>query len=716
MPRRRNLFVFVLILVSSGLTYLALVLPLYARLSAPQFRTGEVAQQEEIAPRAITYVSTISTERQREAAVQAILPVYTSPDTSVARKQLERLRSTLAYITSVRADTFSSPEQKLTDLSALEDILLNQDTAQRILSLSDARWQAVQQEAIVVLEQVMRSTIREDRLEESRRSVPALVSLALPEDQAAVTAELAAGFVSPNSLFSQSLTDTARQQAREKIASVNRSYVAGELIIQRGQVITALNMEALEQFGLAQPAGQWQDLVSAAGLTMLVAFYFILYLRRNLSITHNGRGLALIFGLFLFFLVSARLILPGHTVLPYAFPLSAFGLVVASLFGAEIALIFSLPLAILFAYNLPSALDLTMFYLFSSVCGILTLGSARRMSSFFWAGVVIALSSTAVIVAFRLTQPTTDWIGLATLTGVSFLNGIASSSLTVLLQFLLAQFLGVTTALQLMEISRPDHALLQFILRNAPGTYQHSLQVANLAEQAAERIGADTLLTRVGALYHDAGKALNPYYFVENQVTGNLNLHDDLDPATSASTIIRHVADGLELAKRYRLPRRIKDFITEHHGTMITRYQYYRAVEAAGGIEEMVDPALFRYPGPIPQSCETAILMLADGSEASVRAERPKDEEALRALIKKVIENRLSTGQLDETDLTLRDLETIADSFAASLRGTYHPRIEYPQLERLTAHRIEASPTVPALTRQAADLTVESQVDSQRGL
>lgn len=712
LPRRRGIYLILLALAGSGLTYLLLVLPMYARLASPEFRAGEVAPRDVVAPRAITYTSEISTERAREAAANAIPPVYSSPDTGVARRQLERLRAALTYITSVRADAYAAFDQRLADLAALEDISLDQQAARSILELGEARWQAVQQEAIVVLEQVMRSTIREDRLEDARRDVPALVSLALPEDQAAIVAELVAGFVAPNSFYSEELTEAARRQARQAVSPVSRSFAAGQLVVQRGQVISPTDMEAMQQFGLVQPEGRWQDLVGAASLTLLLVFFLLLYGIRKPSLVQDLRGLTLIAVLFLIFLGGARLIVPGHTVLPYVYPLTAYSLIVTSLFGAETALIFTLPLAVLYSYNLPSALDLTLFYLLSGVCGVLTLGAARRMTSFFWAGAAIALCGSAVVVAFRFPEPTTDWIGLATLVGASLLNGVASSSLTVLFQYFFAQFLGMTTPLQLMEISRPDHPLLQFVLRNAPGTYQHSLQVANLAEQAAEQIGADPLLTRVGALYHDAGKALNPYYFVENQISSNLNLHDDLDPVTSAQTIIQHVADGLALAGKYRLPRRIRDFIAEHHGTMIARYQYFRAVEAAGGEQEQVDEAPFRYPGPRPQSRETAILMLADGSEASVRAERPKDEGELRAMIKQVVENRLATGQLDDTDLTLRDLETIIDSFAASLRGSFHPRIEYPQLEQIGAARPDATPTVPLLPRKPSEVPLESQVDT----
>jgi hypothetical protein len=172
------------------------------------------------------------------------------------------------------------------------------------------------------------------------------------------------------------------------------------------------------------------------------------------------------------------------------------------------------------------------------------------------------------------------------------------------------------------------------------------------------------------------------------------------------------VADGLELARKYRLPRRIHDFIAEHHGTMTTRYQYVRAVKAAGGDETLVDEDQFRYPGPRPRSRETAILMLADGCEARVRAERPKDEQEMYELIKNVVENRLTSGQLDETDLTLKDLETIIESFTATLRGVYHPRLEYPKLERATPFKPDPTPTVPIISRKTSDLPVTPEADS----
>ncbi|MEW5870481.1 MAG: HDIG domain-containing metalloprotein [Chloroflexota bacterium] len=701
--RRRVYFI---LLVTSGtlLALLAVVLPLLSSTLTPPPQAGEVAGQDYRAPEAITYESEVLTQQRSDAAERAVAPVYSSPDTRVARQQAERLRTALAYISSVRADAYASSNQKLSDLAALEDVQLSQETANTILEMTDSRWQAVQQEVILVLEKVMSSPIRSDGIEAARERTPALVSLSLPENQASVVAELAAAYVTANSQYSEALTQAEREAARQAVTPVSRTLISGQTIILRGQVFKPEDIEALEQLGLVQPEKIWPDMVSATALVLLLAAFLTIYFRRGgVKLQGEARGVALMVLLFLAFAFAARLTIPARTVIPYAFPLAAYGLTVTALFGTELALITSLPLAILVAYGLPNALDLTLYYVMSSLFGVLALGRARRMVSFFWAGIAVALSASVIVIVYRLPQPTTDAIGLATLTGAAFFNGLASASITILFQFALAQFLGMTTPMQLVDLTRPDHPLLQLLLRDAPGTYQHSLQVANLAEQAAERIGGDPLLIRVGALYHDVGKSLNPVFFIENQMPGMMNPHDILSPLESAEIIIRHVADGLELGRRYRLPPRILDFISEHHGTMITRYQYVLAVKAAGGDEGQVDAEGFRYPGPRPQSRETATLMLADGSEARVRAERPTDEEELRKMVQEVVSDRVTKGQLDDTNLTLQDLSVIVDSFTATLRGIYHPRLKYPKLETAVAEAIEQS-TTPRKADTTADL------------
>jgi putative nucleotidyltransferase with HDIG domain len=432
---------------------------------------------------------------------------------------------------------------------------------------------------------------------------------------------------------------------------------------------------------------------TAAMLLVVMTFVGIYFHRRRPAYYNESRSLILISVLFIVFLASSRLVIPNRTILPYVFPLPAFGLLIATLFGPGGALILSLVISILAAFGLDNSLDLTLFYIMASMTGLLSLGKAHRISSFAWAAVVSAVAGMAVITAYRLPSGTLDWIGYLTLAGASLLNGVASASVALMLQYLLAEFLGLTTGLRLLEISRPDAPLLQYFLRNAPGTYQHSLMVSNLAEQAAEKLGLDTLLVRVGALYHDVGKATNPAFFIENQLPNNLNPHDDVDAETAAATVIRHVTNGVALARKYRLPRRIIDFMLEHHGTLLARYQYGLAVKEAGGDETKVDASKFRYPGPRPRSRETALLMLADNVEARTRSEGARTEQEIRVVVQKSIDFCQKEGQLADTRFTLKDLTVISEVFITTLTGLYHPRISYPAAEASVPPTFPASPT-----------------------
>ena len=680
MPRRIRMLQIILLLLVSIITYGALVLPLALRPAALPLQPGEVAPTDFQAPETINYISEVKTKELRDAAENAVPDAYAPAEPSIARGQIEKLRAALQYISLVREDEHATQAQKLADIASLSDISLNPQTVEIIIELPAPRWEAVSQEALSVLEQVMRGAIRDRDLETVQRTVPSLISLDFNEEQIALVADLVTALVIPNSIYSEELTESNRKSARESVEPFLVSYKAGEIIVPRGQIITAVQFEALQEFGFIEEPYPWQEYAGAGVLVLMLAAFVNLYFsRRKLQFLYDGRSLVVIALIFVLFIVSARAAIPNRAVFPYAFPLPALGLLIGTLFGMEAGVIFSLVISLLVPYSLPNTLDLIPYYLVSSLTGVMLLGTARRVWTFFRAGAAIAVAGIAMLLAFRVPFTDTDGIGLLTLCGAAVFNGLASASIALLLQYFLAQSLGLTTALQLIEISRPDFQLLQFFLRNAPGTYQHSLQVANLAEQAAELIGADALLTRVGALFHDVGKANNPMFFIENQPQGQVNTHEDLDPAEAAATIIAHVHDGVALARKYRLPRRIDDFILEHHGTMVTRYQYNHAVEVAGGDASKVDIEKFRYPGPSPRSRETALLMIADGSEARARAERPQDEEALRKIVRTTIESAQKQGQLDDTRLTVRDLSIITDLFVTILRGTHHHRINYPK-------------------------------------
>jgi putative nucleotidyltransferase with HDIG domain len=679
---RHNIIKFILLIISAVATCLVIIFPTPIRQSSYDLKIGDVADQDILATHSLSYISEVLTEQSRTDAEKSVPPVYLPSDPAITRRQLEALRNGLGFIRSVRFDSFASREQKFSDLSALSMVELEQDTMSRIVSLSDNTWQETENEALSVLEQVMRNTIRDSQVADYRRSVPTFISFTIPQEQSAIISKLVTPFVTANSLYSEEQTHISRQNARDSIQQVEKKFVQGEIIIRRGQIITPVTLEALKQFGLLRTSSFSESFLPAISLVTLCSAFICLYFtRRNISPMDDNRSLLLISASFIVFLFGARLLIPNRTIVPYLFPIPAFGLTITSLYSMEIGLIFSLVLSILTAFGLPNSLDLTIFYFMTSLCGILVLGKARRVGNFFWTGVSIGAAGCGVILAYRLPNISTDWFGIVTLLGVSFVNGLASASLTLIFQFLFSQLLGLTTALQLLEISRPDHPLLQFILRNAPGTYQHSLQVANLAEQAAEVIGADPLLVRVGALYHDAGKAMNPQYFIENQVPGSPNPHDSLDPYESAEIILEHVTEGVALGKKYRLPPRIIDFMREHHGTLLTRYQYARALENNGLDQNTIDVKRFRYPGPKPLRKETALLMLADGCEARARAEVPKNDDDLRLVVKKVFDFCQKEGQLDETTLTLRDLSRASESFVKTLRNTYHARIQYPEIK-----------------------------------
>lgn len=700
---RRDFFLGLIFLLFCGFILLALLTPLLQDLSEPPLNVGDVAPYDIHAPYELTYQSQSLTVKQKEAAAAAVPYVYSPTDTSIARQQLERLRNTLAFISTIRADAYASQEQKISDLTTLEDVHFSREIMIAILSLSSSRWNAVSQEVTTVLDQVMREPIREDQLVTVNQKVPTLVSLSFPESQSAIITALVRAFVVPNSLYDEQLTAAAQKQARDNVAPVTRTFMPNETIIQGGNIITATDYEALSQFGLVQAQNPWQDVVSSLGLSIITTAIFLFYFQRNLELFSGDLGmrkLAVLVTLFLLFLFIGRIFIPGHAVIPYVYPVMGLALTISALFSTELAIISVVPMAFLISYGLPDSQILTLYYIIGSLFGIFALRKAQRLTTFFWAAAAIAISSAAVAIAYRIIQPTADWVGIATLALAAIINGIASASIALILHYYIAQFLGKTTPLQLIELSRPDHPLQQLLLRNAPGTYQHSLQLANLVEQAAETIGADAMLARVGALYHDIGKVINPYFFIENQPPGNVNPHNDLDPETSASTILRHVADGLELAHKYHLPPQLLEFIAQHHGTTITRYQYSRALELAGMNKDLVDMEKFRYPGPRPHTREIALLMLADTCEARMRAERPKDEDALHELIKSVIKDKLEIGELDYTQLTIQDLEQISESFTSTLRGFYHPRIQYPKTEsevktRPAPYRIPDGDTPP---------------------
>jgi len=642
-------------------------------------KAGDVAPADITAPHSITYISKIQTDAARAVAIANTSEVFDPPDSRITRQQIARLRQTLDYISAVRADEFAKPQQKINDLAALADAAVSPVMANTLITLSDPEWTAVQNETALVIERTLSSQVRADRIQETKNRLPALVSVNLTESQAEVVTALATAYVVPNSLVNQSATKAARDSARDAVTPISQSFVKGQIIVNRGRVITEADLEALNAFNLLRPEQRWQTVASNLLAVLISGALFGVYMIRFNAAYFTSARLMIYFGLlFLLFLLAARFMVPGRTVLPFLFPTAAFAMLVAVAFGSNVAMIASVIMAALVGVLADGRLDVTIYVAMGGIVAALMLGKAERLNAFFWAGLAAAAANSGIILVFRLVDQNSDAFGIATLLAASLINGALSASATLALFFILGNIFDITTSLQLIELARPNHPLLQFMLHQAPGTYQHSLQVANLAEQAAERIGANTTLVRVGALFHDVGKALHPEYFIENQITKE-NPHDAFPPDVSAAHIINHVRDGLEIAARHRLPSVIRACIAEHHGDSITYFQYQRALKAVGGNESEIDKSKFRYPGPKPSSKETALLMLADGCEAKSRSDLPRNVEDIERIVKFVFDLRLSTGQLDECNITLHELRLVQVSFVETLKGFFHTRLKYPE-------------------------------------
>jgi putative nucleotidyltransferase with HDIG domain len=672
----------VVVAASAIFAALILILPILPGERTVSLQVGDVSPQDVVAPRAITYVSRILTQQARDQAAAQVAPVYNPPDPLIARQQAETLQAAFAFITNVRANPYASLEEKLADLRRLSKVNLPTETATRILQLSDPEWEMVQQESQAVLERIMRQPIGPDQLQTTLNSIPNYVSLAFPENQVALVTDLVRNLIVPNSLYNESATQSRRELAAANVTPVTSSFVAGQVVIPRGKVVAEDDLEAVFMLGLTTESLNLRvaaSMILAVMLTTVLLSLFVIQFHRE--ITRGLRSILLLSLILLSFLTVGRIMVPGHTVLPFLFPVSAMGMLIACLFGRRLGILTAMLLCIFTGLMGGNSLEIALYGGLSCLSAVMVLGKGEKPVRFLLAGTAAGVTGSVVVLIIRLSMPASDLIGILTLIAASLVNGLLSGSLALGLLFLVGNLFDITTNLQLLDLSRPDHPLLREILLRAPGTYQHSLQVANLAEHAGERIGANPLLLRVGALYHDVGKSAQPKFFVENQGPEG-NPHDRLDPEASARLIVQHTRDGLDLARKYHLPTRVKDLIVEHHGTLRTNFQYGLAVNAAGGDPEKVDVSKFRYPGPRPRSKEAAILMLADGVEAKFRAVGPATSEEIETLVREVVDDRMNQRQFDQTDLTLHDVEIIREAFTDALRGGVHIRLRYPEDEK----------------------------------
>ncbi len=646
-------------------------------------QVGSVAPQDIRAPISLTYESAVLTERRRQLVMQEVSPVYDPPDPTVSRQQISLLGQVITFIDNIRQDPFGSPEQKANDLAQITALTLDSEIVALILSMDSDTWRAVTAEMNLVLERVMREAIREVDLPQILDQLPTQVSVRFDAPTSSVVIAFVGDLVRPNRFPNTAATNQQREAAVAAVQPESISFERGQVIVREGERIEELDLEAFRQFGLLDSQDRrWQSIIRAFLSSSVVLAGFALYVIRTGShfpLVERTELLLIMGGLFLIALMGGRAF-QSATAAPliYLYPAAALGLVYVAIIGTDIALIGMIALGFLIGTSSENSLEVATLVAAGGVVGALTLRRSERFNSYFRAGLVVAAVNVLVVVIFHLEiQANPAAANLPLLLVYGFLNGILTGVVALSALYVVSVVFNLPTSLKLVELSQPNQPLLQRLLREAPGTYQHSLQVANLGEQAADAVGANAALVRVAALYHDIGKMLNPAFFVENQAD-NVNPHDMLnDPYRSASLIISHVTDGEKLARQYRLPQRVRDFILEHHGTTLVSYFYNQAVNQAGD-DESVDIEQFKYPGPKPQTRETAILMLADSCESTVRAIKPTNRQEIAEIIGRIFDSRAREGQLDESHLTLDDLTTLRGIFIEMLQAVFHPRINYP--------------------------------------
>jgi len=641
---------------------------------------GDVAPQNVSAPRDVTFISEILSQQARDDAARRVVPLYTSADSTIAREQYNRARDVLAFLRAVRADTYGTDEQRMTAIWAVEELVDMPETAVRaILTLPDSSWSRVQLEFLDLLDQVMRQEeIRESDLALIQRRLPAMVPLDLPQDEAEVVEALVVQFLRPNVFYDEAATNAARDAAREAVGPAVRQFRSGEVVVREGTVTSELDAEALDALGLTSSTENERDRSTA------VLFAALMTLGMGLLIHHfdpqalDGAKQELLIALVVtLFLALAWLLVRSGDLVPYLFPGAAAAMLIATTVGKGPAVAATLLLSAVAGWLSDQSLSFAAMVLMGGLYAVLVLPRYEQTGPLFRSGLVDGIVQAQIVFIFSIDELAVAPFGLLLKLGVCIIGGLIAGALSVGGLFVLTPLFDLTTTFRLTELSRPNHPLLQRLLREAPGTFNHVMMVTSLAEQAAERIGANALLTRVGAYYHDIGKLARPYFFAENQ-QGLSNPHDRLDPYASVEVLAGHVRDGLRMAKQHHLPAGVRAFIPEHHGTMRVSFLYRKAVEAAGGEADLVDESQFRYPGPKPQSKETLLVMLADSSEAATRARRPSTPEELGDLIDRIFDQRMKDGQMDDCPITMPELATVKATYVDLLRGAFHPRVQYP--------------------------------------
>lgn len=644
---------------------------------------GSVSPQDFAAPR--TSADKYMTARLKAQAAAAVADVYRF-DPNLAGWTANLLDALASGVRAVLQDESMTRDARMAALGALLPNSPGPAVTGPLADLSPGVWTAVADKLCAGVVGVISGELTVKEAERARGALATDIQVfKLKPELSDYLIRLGQDRIVPTLVFDAEETERQRAAAAAAVSQV--TILKGQIIARRGDVLTEHQIALMVDFGMLRSHFDPLTVAGSLLLALILVGVTVVYLRfYEGDVFKNNSYLLLLAVAVSLGLIITQLTL---TISPYLAPVAFCTMVVASLLNPRLALFTGFVISVAVGLIAGNDLHFAIVSLVGGTVGVYSLIWVGQRSDFTRVGFAVGAANVLTILAFML-------LGGVPLTGLEawrhiglgFLNGIASAVLAIgTLPFFESAF-GILTAVRLLELANPNRPLLRRMLVEAPGTYHHSVVVGNLAEAAADTVGGNPLLARVGAYYHDIGKVVRPYFFIENQIAQD-NPHDKISPSLSALIITSHVKDGVALAEEAKLPAKIISFIRSHHGKSLVSYFYSRATEN-GGAERLAEED-FRYDGPLPETREEAIVMLADSIEAAVRSMPDPDPGRIEALVRRITRERLVSGQLEKCDLTLRDLDRIGETFVRVLLGIFHARIEYPRDREGLMKQIRAS-------------------------
>jgi cyclic-di-AMP phosphodiesterase PgpH len=645
---------------------------------------GTIAEEDIVSP--VNMIDQEATERLQEQAAREVAPIYIQ-DNTITNRQIDQLNQAFKDVLDIIEDEDMTEEEQSAALA--EAIPYTLDADLDVLLQYDAEeietMHAVTRD---IVSRIMYEGVSEEGngLHQARQQVDeSLVISTLDSELRTLSREMARESILPNYVLDQEETEFQRQEARDNVRPVE--IREGEVLVSAGEPVTRDSYRHLRDAGLLSDEMNWFPFLGLALFILLIVLFLGAYIgSTDLDIRHNNNQFLMFLIIFMVNVILMKVISIGQllnvTGSAYLAPVACGTMLMTMLLHQRMAVfssfLFGLIAAVMFNQEITGHFD--VYYgisaLFSAAAGAFFLGNTSRKRKILQAGFFISLVAVlTVITNFLLRSMPGGWIDISLALLFAFLSGILACILTIgITPFFEAAF-GILSPVKLLELSSPNQPLLRKVLLEAPGTYHHSVMVANLSEAAAEAVGANGLLARVGAYYHDVGKTKRPHFFVENQMNIE-NPHDKISPQLSATIIMNHVKDGKQMLQEEGLPQPIQDIAEQHHGRTLIKYFYHQAKQES---DCNVNENDFRYPGPKPQFKESAIVGIADAMEAAVRSLSKPSPERIEHLARSIIRDRLDDGEFNECDLTLKELDIVAKTICETLKGTFHSRIEYPE-------------------------------------